>query len=178
LAYFADLSPCDYFGFDPEDWLLAVGWLEPGHPYSEGKVDGQFVAALAALLCSPWKVFSFRGWHSCSCRRFSRRATGLSLKNIKERVRPDDLTARSGAHNLFVPGRKCVYVAPELILHYIDAHGYSPPKVFQKAVRACPKVLSRGYLHAVVKNGPRGLVEKGHAELDRRRQLKTRENER
>jgi hypothetical protein len=40
VAYLPDLSPCDYFGFDPEGRLLAVGWLEPGQPYSEGKVDG------------------------------------------------------------------------------------------------------------------------------------------
>jgi hypothetical protein len=104
---------------------------------------------------------AFRGWHSCSCRRFPRSATGLPLQNIKERVCPDDLTARSGVYNLFVPGKKCVYVAPELVLHYIDAHDYSPPKVFQKAVLACPRMLSRDYLHAVVKNGASWVGRKG-----------------
>jgi hypothetical protein len=70
-------------------------------------------------------------------------------------------------HNLFVPAKGCVYVAPEMILHYVVAHGYSPSRVFQSAVLACPKVLSPVYLRAIIRNGPMVLVEEATAELDR-----------
>jgi len=82
---------------------------------------------------------------------------GFPLNKI-ERVQPNDLTARRGVYNLFVPGRGCVYVAPELILHYIVAHEYFPPKVFQAAVLSCPKMRSIAYFKAILKNGPRGLA--------------------
>jgi hypothetical protein len=170
VAHYPDLSPCDYFGFDPEDKLVAVGWLEPDQPYPAGEVDSEFRTALARLLRDPWKspALSFRGWHSCACRRFPNRSVGRPLTKSSERVRPGGLTARSGVYNLFVPGRRCVYVAPELILHYIAVHGYAPPKAFRKAVRMCPAVCSARYLKAVVKNGPRGLADLARAELTRR----------
>jgi hypothetical protein len=158
LAYYPDLVPCDYFGFDPEAVLLPVGWLEPGHPYAEGEPGRDFVAALAGLLADPWKALSFRGWHGCSCRRFPRTAATFRLRRVP---------GRRGVHNLFVPGRRCVFVAPELILHYIDAHGYCPPKVFQTAVLSCPPMRSIDYFKAIVRRGPRGLAEKALAELDR-----------
>jgi hypothetical protein len=31
-----------------------------------------------------------------------------------------------------------VYVAPELVVHYIESHGYQPPEEFIAAVMACP----------------------------------------
>ncbi len=34
--------------------------------------------------------------------------------------------------------RPLVYVAPELIVHYIEAHGYRPPDEFIQAVLRCP----------------------------------------
>jgi hypothetical protein len=45
------------------------------------------------------------------------------------------------------------YVAPELILHYIDQHGYSPPAEFQQAVLDCPTMRSVAYLQAILKLG-------------------------
>jgi hypothetical protein len=54
-----------------------------------------------------------------------------------------------GSANVFVPGEACVYVAPSLILHYIDTHAYAPPDVFWEAVRACPPMRSMAYLKLV-----------------------------
>ena len=63
-----------------------------------------------------------------------------------------------GAANLFVPADRFLYVAPSLILHYVDSHAYAPPKEFQDAVLECPEMRSMAYLKAVLANGPRGLV--------------------
>jgi hypothetical protein len=59
-----------------------------------------------------------------------------------------DEVAKLGVVNLFVPGRACVYVAPSLIAHYIQAHRYSPPKEFVEAVLRCPETHSEEYVHA------------------------------
>jgi hypothetical protein len=54
-----------------------------------------------------------------------------------------------GVNNLFIPGDGFLYVSPELILHYINDHQYSPPVEFCEAVLACPPMNSRAYLNVV-----------------------------
>jgi hypothetical protein len=54
-----------------------------------------------------------------------------------------------GTVNLFVPGRKSVIVAPVLIEHYIDAHGYMPPAEFCEAVLECPPMGTDEYFAAL-----------------------------
>jgi hypothetical protein len=77
-----------------------------------------------------WQPFYFRGSHSC------------------------ELCGRSrGTHNLFVPGAGFVYVAPEMIVHYVDAHSYMPPESFLQALRSCPEMGSDAYLAALVEQG-------------------------
>ena len=59
-----------------------------------------------------------------------------------------------GFKNVFVPGDAKIYVAPELILHYIDQHGYAPPAEFQQAVLDCPTMRSVPYLQAILRPWP------------------------
>jgi hypothetical protein len=65
-----------------------------------------------------------------------------------------------GVTNVWIPADGFLYVAPSLVLHYIDAHGYSPPFEFQAAVVACPPMRQMDYLKAILKNGPKGIVTK------------------
>lgn len=58
---------------------------------------------------------------------------------------------------MFIPGDGILYVAPSLILHYLDAHGYQAPVEFQSAVMNCPPMRSMNYLKAILKNGPKGI---------------------
>jgi hypothetical protein len=39
-----------------------------------------------------------------------------------------------GTNNLFVPDGERAFVAPSLIVYYIDSHRYRPPAEFQAAV--------------------------------------------
>lgn len=48
-----------------------------------------------------------------------------------------------------MPADGFLYVAPELILHYIERHQYLPPDDFCRAVLACPPCSSPAYLSAV-----------------------------
>ena len=138
---------------DLEAWgdprLLAVGWLEPGHPYAKGEVSEAVFEKLVDLLVDPWQPFAAMGFHLCGLCRFSGGPGSLEYQG-----RRVDL----GARNLFLPGEGVVYVAPSLILHYIDSHDYAPPEVFQAAALACPGSRGMAYLKALRANGPPDLA--------------------
>lgn len=142
MAWYDDLAECDYFGGHPAPSLRAVGWLERGRAFAEGPVDRQVYERLQELLENPWEPMATAGVHAC------------------------DLCLYKGAlgkSNLFVPGHGFLYVCPELIVHYMNAHGYRPPAEFCHAVLACPPMRSVTYLRSILANGGRSLVRAGKA---------------
>jgi len=148
--YFADLSPCNYFSFGRSERLRAVGWLAWGHPYRERQAElpQDNFRQLLRLLVNPWEPLHFMGQHECdfcfgneeAARRFTLERYGFVI--------------HFGASNLFVPGRGCIYVAPSMIAHYMDAHDYEPPAEFWEAVLSCPEMDSATYRRALIVNGP------------------------
>jgi len=137
MAWYEDLTPCNYFGPGYASCLRAVGWLERDHPFSTGPVACDVYARLVELLREPWQPGSFGGLHSCD----------LCLYE-----------GPPGHRNLFVPDDELVFVCPELITHYMNAHGYRPPDEFCAAVLACPPMRSVQYLKALLA-GARPLVQ-------------------
>jgi hypothetical protein len=127
MTYFADLAPCTYFRGDAT-WLLAVGWLEATHPYPRGPASAEDITALERLALETWQPMFSKGWHDCSlCGKTSEdepivRSIGTEQKLL-------------GVDNIFVPQGDVMYVAPTLVLHCIDTHGYRPPEEFLRAVR-------------------------------------------
>ena len=148
MTHFKDLAPCRYFPFDHEGKLIAVGWLEPDFEYTQGEVDPDVVAELCNLCVDPWEPAVLMGWHDCGFCRFTTGTRAFTYNH----------TVTLGISNLFIPADGFLYVAPSLILHYIDAHGYAPPQEFCDAVQKCPPMRSMDYLKAILKNGPKGLV--------------------
>jgi hypothetical protein len=137
MTFFADLEPCTYFFQGTESRLKAVGWLEHGHPFTTGSVSAGFRSKLEELVRSPWMPVFFMGPHFCTI------------------CKAKDPALRHGAaYNAFIPGNGFLYVAPQLIVHYIDDHAYAPPEEFVRAVLACPPMESPEYMAAVQKNGP------------------------
>jgi hypothetical protein len=156
MAWYPDLSPCDYFGKEYRSGLRAVGWLEKGHEYSRGEVPEDLVAKLVDLFVNPWQPGVFMGFHTCGfCKpRFNQlRQHGFMYKNS---------TVPLWVNNLFVPGEGFLYVAPSGILHYLDLHEYAPPDAFARAVMACPPMRSLAYLKTLRANAPQGLVRERH----------------
>jgi hypothetical protein len=134
--WFEDLSPCTYFPAEAK--LVAVGWLERGTPYSTGAVDRRVYDVLAEIRKNPWQPFACAGMHECDLCCFHPEARG--------------------AANLFIPANGNIYVCPELIVHYMNAHGYAPPSVFCNAVLACPPMRSMQYLKAIRECGGTRLL--------------------
>jgi hypothetical protein len=117
---------------------VAVGWLERGRRYAEGAVAPDVFSKLETLLDDPWQPALTAGAHGCDLCAY----------------RPE---AR-GKNNVFIPGQGRVYVAPELILHYMNAHGYQPPLEFCEAVLACPPMRSSDYRRALLSAGGPGFL--------------------
>jgi hypothetical protein len=139
VAWFEDLSCCDYFGAEFADVLQAVGWLQRGHDFPQGAADRRVFDRLEEFRKDPWQPAVTAGPHQC------------------------DLCSYDGAFgtsNLFVPGGGKLFVCPELITHYMNAHQYRPPEEFCRAVLACPPMKSQEYLKIVLANGGRALVKR------------------
>jgi hypothetical protein len=131
------LVACDYFGESAATTLAAVGWLQCGRPFAAGAVDAGVFAKLRELCTDPWQPSIAPGVHECD----------LCLYDGKP-----------GARCLFIPGNGRLYVCPELIVHYMNAHGYAPPAEFCDAVLACPPMRSQRYFKELLANGGRTLV--------------------
>jgi hypothetical protein len=150
-----DLQPLQLPPFDQFPKLIAIGWLEPGHEFATGEVSVVFVNKLAELLVNPWQPAIAMGRHPCGFCRFTGGPSSLQIGDFHWRK-----DVQIGSSNLWLPADGFLFVAPSSVLHYIDAHGYSPPADFQAAVMACTDMRSMEYLKALVKNGPKGLVGK------------------
>jgi len=131
MTWYADLTECDYFPLCDSSLVRAVGWLERGKVYTHGTVDLQVLVKLTELHRDAWEPCHVMGYHGCDlCPR------GLSAHKM-------------GVKNLFIPGDGFLYVCPELILHYINDHQYSPPIEFCEAILTCPPMNSPAYLNVV-----------------------------
>lgn len=119
LSYFPDLARESLVAAG--DHVRAVGWLEPDYPYTKGEVPAEFLARLRQFVAqsgyssNALYFGAYGGYYTCE---FCNRAHGVS--------------------NFGVPSGDLLYVAPEMIVHSIEVHGYSPPAEFITAVMRCP----------------------------------------
>ncbi len=121
--------PATYEPAPPHVRAVAVGWLDPSHPHSVGKVGDEFVARLFEA-CRAHATARTRGYHRCPfCP--SDRDAGVGPTTVlrgRESVQVGDaeiwLVARDGTW----------LVAPTLVLHYVTGHAYRPPSEFIDAV--------------------------------------------
>jgi hypothetical protein len=143
VTFFKDLDSCSYFG-KWEELLTAVGWLEDGNDFAKGTVREDFFTALVRLCAEPWQPVAVAGRQPCPFCRFTKGPGQLLYGGM---------TVALGAANVFVPGVDRVFVAPTMIVHYIDAHEYAPPPEFQDAVMRCPGMKSFAYLKAMKARG-------------------------
>lgn len=124
----------------------AVGWLDPAQAYATGRVPHGVFDALMTLSVNPWQPTATLGVHRCG---FCVHTGGPGL------VQKDDWSVRIGNRTLFVPGERVLYVAPVMVVHYIDAHGYKPPEEFVQAVLACPPMRGMAYMRMLHELGVR-----------------------
>jgi hypothetical protein len=130
MAYYPDMgqqTQCIW-----HDNVRAIGWLEPGHPYTEGTVPAEFLARLRDFASRSVEPTAAAGFILFGCSytcKFCGRA--------------------QGRFNFGVPAGDLLFVAPELVVHHIEAHGYAPPQQFIDAVMTAPLPGTPEYCAAV-----------------------------
>lgn len=121
---------------DSGSHIRAIGWLENGHTFSTSSKTAwlwrvmtrwRFQFAFRAHARSAWQPVCFMGVHMCD----------LCPPNQWEKF--------AGSSNVWIPTTDCVFVAPELVAHYVSAHDYQPPPAFVAAVLTCPPQSSPAF---------------------------------
>ncbi len=112
--------------------VRAVGWLHPQYPFPQGTVPAMVIERLREFTqrCGEstraldWG--SFGGLHNCEfCGHFY--AVG----------------------NFGVPDGPVLFVAPEMVTHYVEQHKYVPPDEFILALKRSPLPGTDEYTDAV-----------------------------
>ena len=128
MAYFKDLTPYTYGRAEPDENILNIGWLSREHDYQTGAVDKDILDKLKKLVAKP--VNLFRGLHECEfCPPsiYDNNEGVFSGKRIRG--------CPSGNGEIRLKGKNgIIYVAPTLIIHYIEVHNYLPPSEFINAI--------------------------------------------
>jgi hypothetical protein len=120
------------------DHIRAVGWLHPDHPFTRGATPPEFISKLKAFASlskeSTFALYlgSCCGLHECE---FCPTAS-------------DRRDAVCGYRNFGVPSGEVLFVAPEMIVHYVEQHGYAPPAAFIAAVLSSPLPGTQAYWDA------------------------------
>ena len=121
--------------------IRAIGWLDDKHDFPTGSAPPTFVhklrritekhsETLLALYDNEFDFLrnQFFGFHTCElCHNFNH------------------------GGNIAVPTEGELYVAPAMILHYVEVHGYLPPTQFVDAVLESPIPGTENYEDAVAK---------------------------
>jgi hypothetical protein len=132
MTYIPDGDPYTYM--PGEEGAVAVGWLEAAEPYERGSVPAEFVERLRRICERGMNVT--RGLFRC---QFCRRPPGTEL--------PPATTVTSASGGEYVVGHAEIrvhsahgtrFAAPDMIVHYVEAHRYRPPREFVEAVLAEP----------------------------------------
>lgn len=130
--YFADLSQYKYSRGDSRPNVVNIGWLSSDHPFLKGLVSDEFLARLRKLIQAP--VDLTRGFHLCE---FCPPPPATTTEGGLPSIDPAPGTIGNGEIRVSDKSGK-TYVAPVLILHYVQAHGYLPPSEFIQAVVSSP----------------------------------------
>jgi hypothetical protein len=101
--------------------IRAVGWLHPDHPFTKGHIPPAFLARL--------KEFVELSGESADALYFGASGGVHQCEFCNGAI---------GASNFGVPDGELLFVAPEMIVHYIETHRYHPPAEFIDAVMKSP----------------------------------------
>ena len=111
MPYLPDLSPFTHSRKPKcgEIDVVGVGWLDGEHGYVKGEIDPESWLKIKKIFEASEPVHLTRGDHNCA---LCGQASG------------------NGDYHAFNPRTGRIYIAPALILHYIQVHRYTPPEEF------------------------------------------------
>lgn len=126
MTYYADFSLYDFIEYEEPEGLT-IGWLEDGFDYNIDEVSEEDLADIIDL--GSLRQRRSQGWHSCTlCQEYTEHSVTSARANVDYRLGHAEIRA--------VSDDGALYVAPNLIIHYIVDHLYGPPVEFIDAVRS------------------------------------------
>ncbi|MHB1766834.1 MAG: DUF7919 family protein [Phycisphaerae bacterium] len=127
MAHYLDLTPYAYLSGGAV--ALNIGWLSAGQPYTKGQVPSAAIESLRELVVT--KPFNqTRGFHPCELCEAAIASGGITACW-------GGTSRKLGSAEIRVVSQAGVtYAAPDLVIHYIEAHGYMPPDEFMQALLA------------------------------------------
>lgn len=145
MAWFEDLTAYAYLQRGEFTPSVNVGWLDGDRPYPRGPVPDKFIARLRRF-CRV-RVHESGERYMCNLAR----CPGLAA-NARS---GDAIACDLGTAEIRVFGRDGItYAAPDLILHYVSEHEYSPPDEFIAAVMRGPRPTSNKYARLLLAHTP------------------------
>lgn len=136
MTYLPDLSPFTYSRkpkcgeFD----VVSIGWLDGEHEYAKGEIDPKHWSEIKKILDAHGPINLTCGVHKCE---LCGKETG------------------NGEYHAYNPQTNKIYIAPALIVHYIQMHQYAPPEEYFDAV-----------FHRLLKEGDCSEIEGLYDALD------------
>ncbi len=131
MTFLADGAPFTLtYGDEPEPDLVAVGWLDGAEPYETGSVPAEFIERLREI-CRDHAMNRTRGWHRCN---LCPPTAGQELPRPMSVSSANGEFIVGGAEIRVQGGSGTRYAAPDMIIHYIETHGYKPPEDFIEGV--------------------------------------------
>jgi hypothetical protein len=138
MTYFDDMGTATLVAAGPH--IRAVGWLDSCHPFLRGDVPQPFEEKLRQF-AEKWGA--------------SAQVLGLTLYLGGH---PCELCGRAlGTGHFGVPGEELLFVAPELVHHYVTGHRYLPPMEFMTAVMKSPLPDTADYVVLIQRFLPIGI---------------------
>jgi hypothetical protein len=132
MSFFPDLGT--ETPIDEGAHIRAIGWLHPDHPFDEGECPADAAQRIREF-----------------CERADDAAAALEWP-FTAGVHTCELCGDVAAGgNLAVPDGDVLYVAPELLHHYVAAHRYLPPECFLRVISAAPLPGTGAYEAAVMR---------------------------
>lgn len=114
MAWYEDLTKCDYLAEFLPVTYITIGWLEKGKSYKTGEISKETVEKIYEFNKTPGMCIRFCGYHNCDfC---------------------DFINIELGAITILIAYKDKVYICPALVSHYIEKHQYRPPDEFIEAI--------------------------------------------
>ena len=113
-------------------YVRAVGWLLPSKEFTKGECTPAALSALRRFSERCVESAAALGWPS---------AGGVHICEFCGRD--------AACGNFGVAVGDVLFVAPELLVHYVSSHGYLPPSEFLQAIAAAPLPWTPEYTESV-----------------------------
>lgn len=129
--YYEDLTEYQYLSFlakkDVPPGTLNIGWIDEKHEFVKKTPSPNLIDALKEITFTEKSLHLTRGYYFCPFCKNVDPKTGAQLP-VRMEYKRKEMVLGSGI--IIFGGKKHNYAFPDLLIHYVEVHGYHPPQEF------------------------------------------------